>query len=67
MANSSNPGFFKIMSLAKSLNTTNVVAITMKTILVTITICPRELIIDIVGSFWVEISLDRKTKRVRWQ
>jgi len=49
MAKSSSPGFFKRTSLVKSLVETNIVASTMKTILVTTTVCPC-----IVGSFWIK-------------
>jgi hypothetical protein len=55
MAKSSSPAFFKITSLVKSFVKTAVVARAMKTILVTITICPRGLELgDIVDSFWIE-------------
>jgi hypothetical protein len=55
MARSSSPAFFMTTSFVKSLVKTNVVASTMKIILVTITVCPRGLDLgDMIDDFWIE-------------
>jgi len=64
MTKSSSPALFTITSLVKSLVKTNVVASTMKTILVTITVFPRLLDLgDMDNSFWIERENFREVEK----